>query len=152
MFIFTAKQGKPDFGSPFNEQRFREELKNNEGKRYRIDKVENKRTLSQNNYYFLYLGIIERETGNNANDLHEYFKRIFLPPKFIKVLGREIKIPASTTDLKKLEFADYLDKIAAETNVPLPDPKLAGYDDGKGMLKREEIAYPESNLLEEVKF
>lgn len=151
MFIFTSKQGKQDFGSEFNEQRFREELKNNEGKRYRIDKEQNKRTLNQNSFYWKYLEIIEMETGNIALELHEYFKRIFLPPKFIKVLGKEIKIPASTTDLKKVEFGEYLDKICAETNVPLPDPNLAGYDDGKGMLKREEFEYPEE-LSGEVKF
>ena len=154
MFIFTAKQGKQDFGSDFNEARFREELKKNEGKRYRIDKVENKRTLTQNSFYWFYLGIIERETGNTANDLHEYFKRIFLPPKYIKVLGKEIKIPSSTTDLKKLEFGEYMEKICAETNVPIPDPKEAGYDDGKGMIKREvEELYKQIETPEgEVKF
>jgi hypothetical protein len=71
--------------------------------------------------------VIEKETGNDAQDLHEYFKRVFLPPRFTKVLGKEIKLPASTTGLTKAEFGDYLDKICAETNVPIPDPVLAGF-------------------------
>ena len=71
--------------------------------------------------------MIEKETGNNAHDLHEYFKRTLLPPVFKTVLGKEFKVPASTTDLSKGDFTVYLDKIAALTNVPLPDPIAAGY-------------------------
>jgi hypothetical protein len=72
--------------------------------------------------------MIEAETGNNANDLHEYFKRVFLTPRFIKVMGKEIKIPRSTTDLNKAEFFDYLDKICAESGVAIPNPnELEGF-------------------------
>ena len=31
------------------------------------------------------------------------------------------------TDLNKNDFSEYLDRIAAETGVPLPDPEAAGY-------------------------
>jgi hypothetical protein len=43
------------------------------------------------------------------------------------VNGEEIKIPSSTTTLSKIDFGEYLDKIAAETGIPLPDPEAAGY-------------------------
>lgn len=110
-----------DFGSGFNESRFADCLKENEGKLFRIEKEISTRSLSQNKLYWLYLGVIEQETGNIANDLHELFRRTLLPPKFIKVMGKEIKIPMSTTELNKTDFGEYLDKIAAETNVPIPD-------------------------------
>ncbi len=120
-FLFKAKKGMPDFGSEYNEARFRQALKENEGKVFRIEQEVSTRSLSQNKLYWKYLDLIEMETGNNANDLHELFRRTLLKPKVIKVLGREIVIPGSTTELKKHEFADYLDKISAETNIPIPD-------------------------------
>lgn len=80
-----------------------------------------KRTTEQNNFYWMYLGIIANETGDDQNSLHEYFKRKFLPPRFITALGKTIKIPASTTELDKLDFSDYMERISAETGIPIPD-------------------------------
>ena len=109
----------------------KEQLKKHFGKLAIVSVPTKKRSLSQNSYYWAYLHIVETETGNNADDLHEYFKRTLLPPKFIKIKGKrgekEIKIPKSTTELSKLEMGEYLDKISAMTGVSLPDPKEAGY-------------------------
>ena len=95
---------------------------------FEIGKVESKRTLSQNNFYWMYLGVIAEETGNNINDLHEYFKRALLPPIFqtVEIKGKkiEIKIPASTKKLSKLEFGEYIEKICAMTGVPIPNTEL----------------------------
>lgn len=92
LFIFKAVSGKPHFAE-LSEIRFREHLKNHEGKTYEIFLRESKRSLPQNRFYWLYLEIIEQETGNSANDLHELFRRTLLPPKFITVLGKELKVP-----------------------------------------------------------
>ncbi len=127
VFVFKAHDGQIDFGSETNKALFKEALKNSEGKTFRIVREERKRSLSQNNFYWLYLDMIEMETGNSAVDLHEYFKRKILPPKIIKVLGEEIEVPRSTTGLTKLEFGEYLEKICALTEIPLPDPKAAGF-------------------------
>lgn len=126
---------------------FHEYCKDNPKKTFKLSPVESLRTLSQNKLYWLYLGVIERETGNNASDLHEYFKRKLLPPKFIHVFGKEVKIPSSSTDLKKHEFGEYMDKICAETNIPIPVLEGVGEET---IRKRAEIDYPESNG--EVKF
>lgn len=115
------EKGGMDFGSEYNLARFRQFCKDNIGKTLKIEKQISTRSLNQNQLYWLFLGVIERETGNNANELHEYFRRTLLAPKFIKVLGKEIKIPKSTTELSKLEFADYLDKISSETEIQIPD-------------------------------
>jgi len=78
------------------------------------------------------LGIIERDTGNLATDLNEYYKRTLLPPKFITINGREIKIPSSTRDLDKIEMGEYLTKISIDCEIPVPDPhSLDGYYCGK---------------------
>jgi hypothetical protein len=119
------EKGGLDFGSFHNLARFRQWCKENIGRTVRIEPQVLTRSLSQNALYHLYLDVIERETGNNHNDLHEFFKREFLQPKIIKlrIEGKDIerKIPASTTELNKIDFADYLDKICAMTSVPIPD-------------------------------
>ena len=76
---------------------------------------------NQNGLYWLYLKIIEEETGNFADDLHEYFKRKFLTPRELNVLNDKMKIPGSTAKLNTLEFSDYLEKIQVLTNIPIPD-------------------------------
>jgi len=85
------------------------------------------RTSSQNNFYFFYLGLISQDTGDDVNSLHEYFRRTLLPPKFISIKGKEIKIPTSTTELSKIEFGEYMDRISMETEMEIPDPHDAGF-------------------------
>jgi hypothetical protein len=127
LFRAIIREGQLDFGSQFNTLRFKEFLAQHEGKPVRIEHEVPVRSRSQNALYWVYLDAIEQETGNNASDLHEYFKRTLLPPRFVTVLGKELKLAASTKDLTKLQFGEYLDKIAALTGVPLPDPAAAGY-------------------------
>ena len=130
-FIIQSKDGQIDWGSPFNEARFREWLRLHPGKRLRIQPIKEYRTGSQNNYYWLYLDIISMETGNDASELHEFFKRTLLPAKKVRITGKkkihEFERETSTTELTKTEFGEYLDKICALVGVPLPDPKEAGY-------------------------
>lgn len=98
-----------------------------DGTKLVVDVLKKRRSQSQNSYYWVYLGVIEQETGNNADDLHELFKRTLLPPKFVTAMGKEFKIPRSTTELNRAEFGEYMDKICALTNIPLPDIEAAGY-------------------------
>ena len=129
MSVFRAHiaGGHLDFGSDFNLARFREWAKQHEGAWLKIEHEVPKRSRSQNSFYWVYLGVIERETGQDANDLHEYFKRALLPPVFKTIMGKEVKLPASTTELSKVAMGEYLEKICALTGVPLPDPQAAGY-------------------------
>lgn len=85
-----------------------------------IEKPQSIRSLSQNKFYWLYLGLVAEETGDHPNDLHEFFKRKFLPPRFVKVMGQEIKLPNTTTTLSKAQFSDYIMRIEALTGVPAP--------------------------------
>ncbi len=127
IFLATAKNGELNFGSDANNARLRDVLKHNEGKTFRLEMLKSTRTLSQNRFYWLYLNVIAQETGDDANSLHEYFSRTFLPPRFIKAMGKEIKIPATTTTLSKTDFSEYLDRISGLTNIPIPNPSDAGF-------------------------
>lgn len=86
-----------------------------------IDRKRGKRTTNQNSFYWLYLGVIADETGEDIDDLHRFLKRKLLPPEFKEILGETIKLPATTTKLDKLEFGRYMEKICALTGVPIPE-------------------------------
>src|ERR1019366_2306172 len=115
----TIKNGKIEFANPEIAFQFQEWKLAHDGCEIVIDQPHHPRSHSQNAYYWAYLTIIAKETGDNENDLHEYFKRKLLPPVFKTIRGEEMKLPASTTDLDKLGFTEYLDKICSLTNVPL---------------------------------
>lgn len=128
---FAAKLGPGailEFDQPTIWKRFLWSLKDGAELTVTVEKRKRIRSLSQNSLYWKYLSIIELETGNDANLLHEYFRRIFLPPVVNIILGKEVTLPASTTKLEKHEFSTYLDKINALTGIPLPDPVMAGFE------------------------
>jgi hypothetical protein len=125
-FPATIKDGKLTFNG-YVAQRFEEWAQSHEAARISVDVRKPTRSTTQNSYYWVYLGIVERETGQLATDIHEWAKRKFLPPRFITVQGQELKIPGATTELDKTAFGEYLDKVAAEIGISLPDPIAAGY-------------------------
>ena len=96
-----------------------------EGSICTIDFSEKKyvRSLSQNNLYWLYLGVIESETGNEVDDLHKLFKKKFLPWTIKEAFGEKLLKLTSTTELDSTDFTNYLMKIEQLTGVPIPDTK-----------------------------
>lgn len=132
---------KPKFGliEWTNKALLHQFLLENEGKEYyaKIGKVKGIRSLNQNALYWVYIELIASETGHNADELHKLFKGLFLPKKEIEWNGKKYMMSGSTANLSKAEFGIYMDKICAETNIPIPDPKLASMD--------SKVEYPENN-------
>lgn len=96
------------------------------GKKAEIKQVNEKRTLSQNNLYWLWLTCIEKETGNNKEYLHAYFKEQYLNKKKVVVFGKDIEVEESTKEKDTAEFSNYMNKIQAEMAdegiiLPLPE-------------------------------
>jgi hypothetical protein len=130
VFLAKARGGELDFGSETNQARLAEFLKKHEGETLRLELPKKQRTVSQNKFYWLYLGIIEQETGNGANDLHDFFKMKLLPKETVTLKGKKAHVferTKSTTKLNKQEMSEYMEKICAMTGVPIPDPQEAGY-------------------------
>ena len=88
-----------------------------------------KRSQLQHRLYWEWLRIIHRETQNDLDALHEYFKAKYLGLGDLQeTFGAMIEVPVSTTSLSVAEFAEYLNKIEAfcltELGISLP------HDDG----------------------
>lgn len=85
------------------------------------------RTSNQNRLYWLWLGIIEQETGSNAKALHEFFKELLITPELVDAFGETQKIYKSTTDMSCKEFTTYLNYIqsfcSSEVGITLPIPE-----------------------------
>lgn len=93
----------------------------------KVAKKAEKRTLSQNRLYYLWLNCISAETGNEVEDLHEYFKMKFLGLYSRIIYGENITRPLTTTTLNTEEFTAYLDKVqrwaSVEQGIILPNPE-----------------------------
>jgi len=89
-----------------------------------------KRSIDQNSLMWKWLTMIADETGNSANDVHEWCKNEFLPPVFVTVNGKTHKCRRSTTDLNTADMTLYLDRINAwagsELGILLPHPDDLG--------------------------
>jgi len=90
------------------------------------------RSIPQNRLYWLWLTCIAYETGNNRDDLHEFFKRKFLTPETVEIFGVK-QDRFSTRELNKEQFKYYLDHIqrfaATELIISLPDPESQYWDE-----------------------
>lgn len=84
-----------------------------------------KRTIPQNKLYWLWLGCIADETGNDIDALHQYFVKQYLGVETMEIFGEVIERPLSTTKLNTEQFTEYLEKIralASEMDIILPQP------------------------------
>lgn len=127
-FLAKIRNKELDFGSPYNLARWRDFLKEYEGKYISVGREEVPRSQQQNRYYWAYLRIVGHETGNSPEDLHDFFRQRFLGQREVVIWGKQnnfkIQAPVSTTKLTKTAFGEYLEKIEHLTEVPRPDPEL----------------------------
>jgi hypothetical protein len=98
---------------------------------FELSKRRKVRTVSQNRLERLWLTCIATETGNDSNELHDYFKQKWIEPKEVIIFG-EKKLIYSTRDLNTIQFKEFLDKIQAfassELGIILPIPEDKQWD------------------------
>jgi len=92
-----------------------------------------KRTLSQNSTYWLWITAIQQETGNDKNLLHEYFKQKFLGTENITVFDSNLNVAVSTTKLDTKQMSEYMNRIQEFANIELgillPNPSDLIFND-----------------------
>lgn len=100
-----------------------------ENKIYEVDIVlyRKKRTLPSNCLYWLWIKCISDETGNDKDDLHDFFKQKFIGFTTKEIKGTTVYKPPSTAELNTLQFKEFLDNISAfagsELGIILPCPE-----------------------------
>jgi len=83
-----------------------------------------RRSISQNSLYWMWLTCIQEETGNDRNDLHEYFKNTYINPTRAEIFNEIVRIQ-STKNLTTTQFKEYLDVIQvkmSQEGIILPNP------------------------------
>ena len=91
-----------------------------------INRIKSHRTISQNKLYRLWVKLIADKTGNTEDDLHDYFKDVFLEKQYKVLFNKQVESGGSTTRLTTKEFTTFLDKIylfaSEELKMILPKP------------------------------
>jgi len=91
----------------------------------KIEKVKEGRSINQNSYLHLIFGIIEKETGQPADEVKIYYKQRFLMEEK-EIFGELIKEAKSTAGLSKDEFSGFVTQVRHnalhELNIYLPEP------------------------------
>ena len=89
-----------------------------------ISKVVKQRTYPQNKLFWLWATCIEKETGTERIDVHDYYCELFLR-RHATVNGKNVIITGGTSKLNTGQFADFLDKVqadaASEFGIRLPN-------------------------------
>lgn len=99
----------------------------------RISRFRPRRSIAQNKLYWLWVGCLHEETGNDRDTIHDALKTKFLGTDAIEVLGVRMERPRSSRTLTTAAFTDYLDKVqawaASEFGIRLPQPGDAGWEE-----------------------
>lgn len=113
---------------PDNQRTWLDFLEKNDKKRVvvEVELEKAKRSLNANAYLWgVVYELISKHTGHTAQELHEIYSRMFLKPRFVTYKDKEIKLPSGTSQLDKLEFMEYTDRVIAEgasMGVVIPPP------------------------------
>lgn len=100
-----------------------------EGKRYDviIKLHREKRTLSQNNLFHLWVSCIASETGENKDRIKVALKEMFLGYRTHTTFGHTSYALPSTTELDAKQMSDFMNQVhsfaAAELGIVLPLPE-----------------------------
>lgn len=91
-----------------------------------------KRSGQQNAYMWSCVyRYISETTGYTENEVHEWARKTFLPPKIYSLGGKEVEVSKSTTELSVGEMADYITSLIqfAQDNLDchIPSPEESGF-------------------------
>ena len=90
-----------------------DELSMDKPKQVTVEDFRRRRSNNQNSLMWMWLHEIAGDTGHTAEEMHEFFKGEYLPPKTIEVGDHVQNIRPSTRDLNSEQMSEYLERIQA---------------------------------------
>ena len=91
-----------------------------------VKKVQEKRSIAQNDLMWMWLTCIQNETGTNKDEIYMYYCKKFLM-KTVSVGQKMERIYMTTSKLNSDQMSDFLNKLQAdalsELGIRLPTPK-----------------------------
>ncbi len=98
-----------------------------------VTKQTRKRSIDQNAMMWWWWGIIEKSTGQDKNDIHDYFCSRFIDHRIVSFNGKNSNVTGRTSSLNTKQFGEFLDKVHAEVStelgIRLPLPNDRFFDD-----------------------
>lgn len=92
----------------------------------KIEHKEQKRSLSQNRLMWLWFACVEHETGQNKQDVHDYYCNMFLY-RNVEINRRNVQITGGTSKLNTSQFKNFLNRVQedviVEFGIRLPNPE-----------------------------
>ena len=91
-----------------------------------VKKVQEKRSIAQNDLMWMWLTCIQNETGTNKDEIYMYYCKKFLM-KTVSVGQKMERIYMTTSKLNMEQMSDFLNKLQAdaqtELGITLPTPQ-----------------------------
>ena len=98
----------------------------------KIERYSEKRTMPQNALMWMWFACIERETGTDKQDVHDYYCSMFLKRESV-VNGKGVTVIGGTSKLNTLQMTDFMNKVkadaATEFGITLPLPEDMYYSE-----------------------
>jgi len=99
-----------------------------------------RRSLAQNKLMWLWFACIESETGQYAQDIHDYYCLKFLPRDITDLTsGEMVRVGGHTSTLTSEAFTDFLNKVqadaATELGITLPSPDDLAWEEFEQQFK-----------------
>lgn len=121
-----------------NRDTFNQQLREMKGRvTVTVEKARSRRSLSQNAYYWgVVVSMVSEETGYTPEEVHEVLKEKFNSKDLVLAnyygdVMEEVRIGASTSELNKLDFCAYIERIqrwsAEFLHLSIPDPNEEGF-------------------------
>ena len=91
-----------------------------------METIAEAKTLQQNKYVWLAFSIVAFDTGNNTNDIYEYYLDKFPVYRFIDINGESKQIKVTLSNMSKDELSGFIDRVVVDARregYKIPDPK-----------------------------
>lgn len=133
--IFTAKGGRINFETDYGQHRFNQFLLDNEGKKFKIEKLRNPVSDELRGYYYaavlpMVKSTIPEWSGLSDEDVHEILKKQFTSFKYFNVFTKRTELvgrSAISNASNSKRAMDFIEKIrewlATDYYVELPSPE-----------------------------